>query len=87
MKTIAVAVYDSATQAFANPVFVPHVNVAIRSFTDEVNNPQGVIYQHPDDYELWQLAEWDSDTGLFPPNGDDKRLLTRGKDVAVRDKK
>lgn len=81
-KLQIVAVKDSAMNQFANPISVPTIGVAIRSFTDEVNraDQNNQMHQHPDDFELWHLAEFDTETGLFS-NQDQVRRLVRGKEV------
>lgn len=62
---ILVALYDRATEAYA-PIMTVHTRgEAIRSFKNECNNPQSPINQHPSDYELWQLGEYDDQTGMI----------------------
>ena len=53
-----VSVQDRASQTFARPFVVPHRNIAIRDFTDEVNrvDPQNPLNKHPDDYDLYFLV-------------------------------
>ncbi|QXP08438.1 MAG: nonstructural protein [Arizlama microvirus] len=75
------AVRDSAMDAYLRPFFVPSTNVAVRSFTDEVNrkSDDNAVNKHPDDYELYCLGQWDENTGIFTQSGDS--LLVRAKDV------
>lgn len=82
MKQYVVSVFDSAMQAFARPIFVPALGVAIRSFADEVNRqaPDNQMHQHPDDFELFELGTFDEETGQFT-NLENVRSLGRGKDV------
>jgi len=66
-KLVICAVYDSAIGAFGRPFFVPSRGVAMRSFKDECkrvaeDNPMNA---HPEDFELFYLAEFDDGTGLF----------------------
>jgi len=79
---VVVAVKDRAADAFMRPFFVPRVEMAIRSFTDEINRSasDNPIYQHPEDYDLYELAIFDEDTGQFDPN-EQLKLLVRGQDV------
>lgn len=75
------AVWDSALQAYARPLFVPQVAVATRSFRDEVNRaaPDNQLHQHPDDFELHVLGLFNEETGVF--SGVDKReCVLRAKD-------
>lgn len=83
MKLIAVAVRDSALQAFMRPFFVPTIPVAHRMFVDEVNRAaeDNPLYKHPDDHELHVLAEFDEESGEFFPPSEGRRCLVRAKDV------
>lgn len=58
-------VRDRATDAFGNPFFVTALGQAIRSFGDEINNKDSQLAAHPDDYDLYNLGKYDSDSGLF----------------------
>lgn len=64
---IVLAVRDEALQAFSRPFFVPTVGIALRSFMDEVNRlvPENPMAQHPKDFSLFKLGEWDEDSGQF----------------------
>lgn len=80
------AVKDLSAQCFANPMFVAHPNVALRSFTDEINrkpNPgeQSVLFSHPTDFELYHLGTYDDANArfdLFP----EPKLLRRGLEAS-----
>lgn len=78
-----VAVRDSAMNAFARPFTVPSIGVAVRSFSDEVNREatDNTMFAHCDDYELWELAAWDDETGAFVTIEGGRRMVARGKDV------
>lgn len=58
-----VCVLDLATEAFGRPFCVSHPAEAVRSFTDESNNPDAMICKHAKDYELWSIASFDDNTG------------------------
>lgn len=79
MKMLAVR--DRAIDAFMNPFVVQALGQGIRSFSDEVNNSQSPMFSHPDDYDLYHIGDYDSDTGLVvactPP-----RMIAIGKDVS-----
>ena len=40
---------------------------AIRAFSDEANRPESAIFKHPGDYTLFQIGEYDIQTGLLVP--------------------
>lgn len=82
MLRVVVSVFDSASGLFGQPVFAPSRGVAIRSFSDEVNraNTENALNIHPEDFTLFQLAEFDEETGIFTAKHE---MLSRAKDVAV----
>ena len=67
MKQVVVAVKDRAADAFGRPFFVQTQGVAIRSFMDEVNRQaeDNQLYQHPDDFDLFELGMYDDSTGMI----------------------
>jgi len=81
MILFVVSVKDRAADVFNRPFFVPHRNVAIRDFTDEVNRVAGdnQLNKHPDDFDLYLLGEFDDSKGSFINN--DPQVLVRAKDV------
>lgn len=81
MILFVVCVKDRAADVFNRPFFVPHRNVAIRDFTDEVNRVAGdnQLNKHPDDFDLYLLGEFDDSRGAFVNN--EPQVLVRAKDV------
>lgn len=73
---IVVAVRDRAMDAFGQPFFVPSVGLAVRSFGDEINNPDGAMFKHPEDFDLYQIGEYEEETGRLVP-------LERPRQVAI----
>ena len=61
------AVRDRATDQFGTPMFLITSGQAIRSFTDEVNraDKDNQIFAHPDDFDLYSLGSFNTDTGEF----------------------
>ena len=86
MKMVICSIRDSAADAYGRPFFLPSVGVAIRSFTDEVNRPSedNQIYQHPEDFDLFELGEFDDTTGRFVLL-DVPKHLALGRMVKVRE--
>lgn len=78
-----VSVYDTAADTFSPPQFVPSKGVAQRMFSDEVNraDPQNALYNHPQDFHLYFLGEFEQDVGVFHPA---KELFLRAVDVKVK---
>ena len=74
------AVKDSAADAFGRPFFVPTIGLAMRSFIDEVNNRESPFNAHPDDYTLYEIGDFDDNTGLLF-SLDTPRQVMRGKEA------
>ena len=81
MLQFVVSVKDRAADVFNRPFFVPHRNVAIRDFTDEVNRAaaDNQLNKHPDDFDLYLLGQFDDSKGIFV--SEEPVVLVRGKDV------
>lgn len=59
------AAYDSAAKAYLSPFQLPREEMAIRAFTDVVNSANHDFANHPEDYALFLLGEFDNRTGQF----------------------
>lgn len=59
------AVKDRALNAHMRPWFAQTIGQALRMFQDEINNTQGEMHKHPDDYDLWHLGSWNDENGNF----------------------
>jgi len=77
------AVHDRALDAFGQPFFVPAIGAAIRSFQDEINNAQGDMHKHPEDYDLYQLGVYEDTTGKIIPLDEPKQLAI-GKQLLTK---
>lgn len=64
-KLVVCALFDRGIMAYGRPMYVPHVNSAVRSLTDEVNNPDSELHKHSADYDLFELGEWDDQDASF----------------------
>ena len=78
------ATKDRAIDAFQPVVTVRAEGEAIRAFQDALNEPKnGNMYNHPDDYDLYVLGDFDDQTGIIHPEpaprkiADGKQLKTR----------
>lgn len=60
-----IAVRDRQLNAFMRPFAAQSLGQAIRSFRDEVNNPQSDLNKHPEDYELYHIADYDEATAAI----------------------
>lgn len=59
------SVFDSKAQFFELPFMRRTTAEAIRDFADAVNDKSTKLAVHPEDYTLFQVAEWDSDTAKY----------------------
>ena len=85
MKLILCSVKDRAADAYGRPMFVPSTGVAIRSFSDEVNRAEAEnqLYNHPDDFDLYEFGEFDDNNGKFNLY-EEPKLLSLGKQVKIQ---
>lgn len=67
MKTKVLSILDVQAAVFQRPMFFPSQGFAVRAVTDEVNRAaqDNLLHQHPEDFRLFELGEWEEDTGLF----------------------
>lgn len=65
MIKIVAAVFDVKTKVFASPFFSVSKVVATRDFVGAARDPQMILSKFPGDFELWFLADFDDETGLF----------------------
>lgn len=75
-----VAIRDRAIDAFGQPAFVPTLGAAVRGFGDEVNNRESALNAHPEDYDLYHLADFDNESGKFQQL-EQPRQIAIGKDL------
>lgn len=76
MKMLIIATRDIVSNVFGQPVFVPHLGQAIRSFGDECRRkePGNVLAQHPEDFELWLLGTYNDADGSFEDQNERKQI-------------
>lgn len=76
---VVCAVRDRALDAFMQPLFVPAIGLAVRSFSDEVNRGESPMCAHPEDYDLYHIGQYDDSRGQLMAS--DPRQIAIGKDV------
>lgn len=61
------ATYDSKAEAYLQPFFMRARGEAVRAWETVCNDPKSEFYNHPEDFTLFELGEYDELTGtLFP---------------------
>lgn len=58
-------VRDTKAEAFLQPFYVRSRGEAIRSFSDALKDSRSMLGQHPEDFYLFELGEWDECTAGF----------------------
>ena len=61
----AFCIFDAAATAAMRPFFAQSAGAAIREFTDIVNNPEHPIGEHPEDYTLFAIGEFNEQSGTL----------------------
>lgn len=71
------AVRDDAIKTFMQPFFTNHEAIAVRSFTDTINNeaPDNSFHHHKEDFSLWFLGIYDDQTGTFTQESGPEKIL------------
>lgn len=59
------AVYDKKAMFFSSPMAFDHLPQATRQFEAEVKNTNSQLNHYPEDFALYQIAEYDEMKGLL----------------------
>lgn len=65
MKLKVYSVFDVKAGVYATPFFQLNDGVAVRSFTDMVNNSKSTPFLHAGDYSLLCIGLFDDDSGVI----------------------
>ena len=77
MKIKAYAVYDNKAEAFMQPFFSGNAGLAIRTFADNAKNPESIWNRHPNDFCLYEIGEYDENSGELINYDQNKNLACR----------
>lgn len=58
-------IYDSKAESYSNPVYLNSTGLAVRTFSDSVQDPDSPFAQHPGDYTLFELGTYDDSNSKF----------------------
>jgi hypothetical protein len=61
------SIHDQKAEAYNTPFFQKTKGEALRNFTTGVNDPKTTLNQYPEDFDLWEMGDWDDQTGKFEP--------------------
>ena len=59
------SVYDAAAKAYLPPFFLPATGMAIRTFSDAVNDPAHQFHRHASDYTLMEIGSFNDSIGVL----------------------
>lgn len=76
MKLQVFAIYDSKVKDFANPFFMHSKGELQRGFTELVNDPKTKLNKYPEDFSVFHLGEYNSESGALIPLQAPERLFT-----------
>lgn len=63
MKTGIFTVYDTKTEAYLIPFYMPTPSAAQRAVADILRDPEHQFSRHPADYNLFYIGDYDDQTG------------------------
>ena len=63
MQQLMFVIYDDKAKAYLPPFYLPTADMAIRTFSDCINDNKHAFGQHPEDYTLFHLGGFDNTTG------------------------
>jgi len=82
MKTSRIySIRDLKSETYWVPFFQDHEIMAQRSFIKLILDKDMMPSQFPEDFELWQLGEWNNETGKFKQN---YKIILEGSLVAKK---
>lgn len=67
MMTMCFSVFDTKAAVFGTPFFMPREAMAIRSFEDLTNDGKSLVFNHPEDFSLYHVGDFDDDSGEMVP--------------------
>lgn len=71
------SIYDKVSNAFTTPFYAHNDGMAVRMFSNTVNDPSTQISQSVADYSLFRVGLFDEQTGLLTPesNGPERVMF------------
>ena len=56
---------DQKTDQYMNPMAMQTAGQIIRMLQDELTNNETMVGKHPEDFELFEVGQFDTNTGLI----------------------
>lgn len=65
MKLKVFTVYDSKIEAYMQPFYMQSKGQAIRAWSDTIQDEKTQFNKHPEDFTLFEIADYDEKSGKF----------------------
>lgn len=65
MELKVYAILDVKASNYGQPFFMAQNGLALRAFSDLVDDVKSTVNKHPEDYKLYELAVYDDCAGTF----------------------
>lgn len=88
MKVNVYSILDSKTGIYSHPMFLQSDGAMMRAWVDHVNDPRNAISQHPEDYILFKIGQFDDERASFeqhPPQSMGLAIEVKRQNAAVRE--
>jgi hypothetical protein len=72
---VLVSVFDMTAKYYQDARVMPHRGEAIRSFVNILDDPEHPMAKHPDSFALYELAEFNEQTGKIEPHASPIKLI------------
>lgn len=83
MKIQLYAVHDSKAHAYMSPILSHNNEMAIRSFSNSVNDPNSEFHKNPLDYSLFHIGTYDDETSLITSKAPPEMLTTADQTIKL----
>jgi hypothetical protein len=67
MKHKVFSIHDNKASAFLPPFFLPQLGMALRVFTNCINESTHQFNKNPEDFTLFEIGEFDDEHGTLVP--------------------
>lgn len=68
------SIYDNKAEAYMEPFFATTAGLAIRRFADTANNPDTMLFRHPNDFALYEIGTFNDKAGTVNCHKNAKNL-------------
>jgi len=68
MNYLVYSILDTKAEQYHNPFYAPTRGVAIRQFSEAVNDEKTELYKYPKDFILYEIGTFDGDHGVITPH-------------------